>query len=405
MIIKLINQGVTTTITREEVIGEERKGYIIFEGKKYELQGVNIAILEEIASAVINQEKDVLAKQYKEHDPIFPRKLPDFGMKQAAADIKDKGVKSIFDHSKDLTSIIITKLANGVIYKETRDVFGLHKITKYYYDDEKLEIKHMHENPNAISPGKNGQYSNDAIKRLENTLGEYKGLSYYKALLIEIPKNDYTTQELEEMITIPNGFQAFTQEKKILFQQTLVGMGYSDYKNYTLQIIKNLKQQHKGTTDDLNYISDELGKIGIDVYTDAQEIRILQIQQNITSIYRRQADVQDITQVDNSYEQPLVHETSVALMMQNDQNIVQHQARLCPCCPSRCQIFSVTKIKYDNPLLNHQNLFKALSSKMGFNYVLNQSHKLVENGYTHLIDEAISNGSVELLLGSIDYYE
>ena len=79
MIIKLINQGITTSLTR--------KGEIIIDGKKYAIKFENIELmLEEIAKKVIDQKNDVLAEQYQNHKPIF--KKSEGGMKLASSDIQ-----------------------------------------------------------------------------------------------------------------------------------------------------------------------------------------------------------------------------------------------------------------------------------------------------------------------------
>ena len=85
--IKFINQGLTTSLTRE--------GGIIFEGKRYKLQGKNIELaVEKIAKIIISQQQDILASQYKVHEPIFKKKFLG-GMREAAADKKE--VRSLID--------------------------------------------------------------------------------------------------------------------------------------------------------------------------------------------------------------------------------------------------------------------------------------------------------------------
>ena len=80
LMIKFINQGLTTSINRNKEI--------IFEGKRYKMKGKRILqILDEIGKAVIDEERDILAAQYKEHKPLFLKSM-DSGMKRASADIE-----------------------------------------------------------------------------------------------------------------------------------------------------------------------------------------------------------------------------------------------------------------------------------------------------------------------------
>jgi hypothetical protein len=70
---------------------------------------------------------------------------------------------------------------------------------------------------------------------------------------------------------------------------------------------------------------------------------------------------------------------------------------------SCCQTFIVNQIKYDNSLLNNTDLLNQLSNRLGFDYVLNQSNRIMLEGNGHLLDEAIIAGDVESLLTTIDY--
>ncbi|MCC8483911.1 MAG: NACHT domain-containing protein [Rickettsia endosymbiont of Labidopullus appendiculatus] len=85
LIIKSINYGMTTSITKTEKI--------IFEGKEYVLKVENKDFIEEIARVVIDQEQDVLAKQYREHKPLLPKSGAD--LDKAAVDV---GANSIVDN-------------------------------------------------------------------------------------------------------------------------------------------------------------------------------------------------------------------------------------------------------------------------------------------------------------------
>ena len=51
-----------------------KKGEIIFESNKYMLKSDNkVHILEEIANKVISGNSDLLAKQYENYTPFFPK--------------------------------------------------------------------------------------------------------------------------------------------------------------------------------------------------------------------------------------------------------------------------------------------------------------------------------------------
>lgn len=78
-----------------------------------------------------------------------------------------------------------------------------------------------------------------------------------------------------------------------------------------------------------------------------------------------------------------------------------------------CEIFSVTKIVYDNPLLNDSKLFNTVGKTLGFSNALQASDTLIKLGLSELLTEAMSEtrldncgGGTELLkallLGSHD---
>jgi len=134
LLIKFINQGLTTSLTRS--------GEIIFEGKRYKLKGEDIELaLEKIAKTVIEQQQDVLATQYKQHEPIFKISSLKGGMKQAAADIKE--IRSIVDsrHALKIESWLLTKLKSlkfnsEIFLLEQRSAFGDHVI--YHFGQQRL---------------------------------------------------------------------------------------------------------------------------------------------------------------------------------------------------------------------------------------------------------------------------
>ena len=133
LIIKLINKGMTTSLTK--------KGEIIFEGKKYAARGTDENFsLDDIARAVIKSGQDLLASQYKTHEPLFrmnSMKGVSAGMKKAATDIKSD--RSIVDgaelesekwyvsllHLSDHLKLEVSKV---FILFEKRSYFGEHMI-------------------------------------------------------------------------------------------------------------------------------------------------------------------------------------------------------------------------------------------------------------------------------------
>lgn len=70
---------------------------------------------------------------------------------------------------------------------------------------------------------------------------------------------------------------------------------------------------------------------------------------------------------------------------------------------SKCQLFSIYDIKYDNPILNNPELLKQLAAKFTLTKIVNISHKLMQNGHNELLSKAVNNNdieSLELLLGN-----
>lgn len=70
------------------------------------------------------------------------------------------------------------------------------------------------------------------------------------------------------------------------------------------------------------------------------------------------------------------------------------------CCEKlkeTCMIFSITEIKYDNPLLNHPELLKSSMSKFDFNVILDRSTQISNS----LMTQIINNNDSELLMGAL----
>ena len=132
LILKCIEKGVTTSLTRNDEI--------IFEGQKYAIKGKNVqVILERIARMAIKSNHDVLVCQYKEHQPIFPKrdKNGKTGMTRSANDVKE--IQSIIDEYKFLSNErwLLSKLTdqknnNDITwYLEQRTSQGDHIIYKW----------------------------------------------------------------------------------------------------------------------------------------------------------------------------------------------------------------------------------------------------------------------------------
>jgi len=125
LIALFIQQGLTTSITK--------KGEILFQGVKYEIEGQDIRfMLEKIARIIIGMDQDLLAKQYKTNTPIFKNSG---GIQEAAVD-KRKIVSVVhpkFVLRNDfwvLTSLKPVGIGSEIVLLEQRSAFGDHAIYK-----------------------------------------------------------------------------------------------------------------------------------------------------------------------------------------------------------------------------------------------------------------------------------
>jgi tetratricopeptide (TPR) repeat protein len=70
-----------------------------------------------------------------------------------------------------------------------------------------------------------------------------------------------------------------------------------------------------------------------------------------------------------------------------------------------CQVFAVSNIKYDNPLLNNSALLQKLSKEIGFNNALALSNSLVQQGEAELLQKVASTDdtdfAIDVLLGGL----
>ena len=209
LLIKFINQGLTTSLTRD--------GEIIFEGKRYRLKGDNIDFaLEKIAKTVIDQQQDTLALQYKQHEPIFKISSLKGGMRQAAADIKE--IRSIVDsrHVLKIEFWLLTKLKSlkfnsEIFLLEQRSAFGDHVI--YHLSQQKLIRFYPNEVPS-----------------LQEIFGSYIYGEAYQGEVFEL--TDKVGEKLLESqgVIKPAKIQidGKLKSKQIYFQQELLKQGNED---------------------------------------------------------------------------------------------------------------------------------------------------------------------------------
>ncbi len=125
---------------------------ITFNGNKYQLTGKT----PEDVQAYITQVVEIICSpctnivQFKNSGKFLP---------QAALDVEDNEVKSIIDNRLCLAqSIIITKInQHNVIYKENRDIYGMHCIAKYKLNNASNvfeKIGEWNEHPKTLSAQK-----------------------------------------------------------------------------------------------------------------------------------------------------------------------------------------------------------------------------------------------------------
>ncbi len=121
-IIHCIRHGLTTSVTRN--------GNIIFDGTTYPFSAHSQKYLGAIVEAAFSQSDDLLAIQYRNHQPLFPNTSAG-GMLVAASDIPDvkslTGRASLTVESALLTSLTLHSAAssgNQIILFEKRNPFG-----------------------------------------------------------------------------------------------------------------------------------------------------------------------------------------------------------------------------------------------------------------------------------------
>ena len=229
LIIKFISQGLTTSLTRQDEI--------IFEGKKYKLQGVNVkAMLEEIAKAVITQDNDILAGQYKDHRPIFPKSL-DIGIKTASSDIDEMlsivNKNYVLQTNEWLLTNLIEETSNKeILLLEQRSSTGDHLL--YVVKDGTTELLQLGSNDVANS--------NNKVEW--SIFGAYKPNTVYKGEAKVL--RDLEGQSIAAMLDVSDNkqvvkFSAANSEdhsKQHYFQQELLGLGHEDRFNYIDQELK-----------------------------------------------------------------------------------------------------------------------------------------------------------------------
>jgi len=251
LIIKFIQQGLTTSITRG--------GEMIFEGRQYKILDTNAELgLEKIAKTIIRQQQDPLAQQYKDHKPIF-KKASLRGMKQAAADVNE--VRSIMDSRYTLGSDfwILTRLKSlkfrsELVILEQRSAFGDHVI--YHFGEDE---------PFRLYPGTKPEKS-----MLLAMFGSYIFGEVYEGQSIKLPES--VGQRMFEKKD--KALQADENEKvevigsHLYFQQELLGGGREDRDDDLLnRLASKLDNNHKKLKDKLaSFDLSESQKLAIEQY-------------------------------------------------------------------------------------------------------------------------------------------
>ncbi len=116
--IKCIQNGLTTSVIRD--------GKVIFDGTPYWLSENSKQHFDGIIQAALNQPDDLLAEQYRTHQPLFPN--TGSGLRMAASDIPevlDLTGRKLISHQKWLlTSLSTLETRDALITLETRSPFG-----------------------------------------------------------------------------------------------------------------------------------------------------------------------------------------------------------------------------------------------------------------------------------------
>jgi len=197
---KFINQGVTISLTRD--------GEVISEETRCKLEGQDT--VEKIAKTIIKQQQDILALQYKDHQPIFAKSFTQ-GMKEAAADKKEENsiVDSTFPLKNDswlLTILNPNKLASEIVLLEHRSAFGYHFLYHLSY-----------QKPMEWYPGE--------IPHLEDIFGRYVRGASYQSEIKELADEDgqklFESKDKNKIYLV----QGELISNKVYFQQDLLQKG------------------------------------------------------------------------------------------------------------------------------------------------------------------------------------
>ena len=133
-IIKCIQNGFTTSITKDGVLIFDEKSYTFKDEKSQKF-------LEEITQVILSNKNDLLSAQYIAHKPLFQNN--NCGLMVAASDVAAEEVKSllgkiILPENKWLVSFLKPeKRTEEYILLEKKDLFG--HVTAYFMDRNKLD--------------------------------------------------------------------------------------------------------------------------------------------------------------------------------------------------------------------------------------------------------------------------
>ena len=257
LIINFINEGFTTSLTRE--------GELILDGKKYKIQDQSMQLLlEEIAKAVINQDSDILANQYRDYKPIFPQS-GGIGLKKAACDIEQ--VTSLLSKNYTLnnrewmlTSLIpersegtnLEKAEAEILLLEQRNSMGDHSV---------------HVLNSKFKPQLDSSDTKHNKQMLEGIFGVYKEKTVYNAKTKMLSDEEgRRVAELNNQVKLTfeeiKGEEEGTQK---YFQQELFNLGHKDRLEYIDQELKRkVTDNNAALQDALEAYSPKLKREEID---------------------------------------------------------------------------------------------------------------------------------------------
>jgi len=260
LIIKFINQGLTTSLTRN--------GEMIFESKRYKLSGGNIELtLERIAKTIIEQKQDILATQYKQNEPIFKKSFQG-GMKEAAVDKKEvkSAVDSRFTLGNDfwvLSRLKSLKFKSEIIILEQRSAFGDHIICCLTG-----EQKIFRQYPVAILEG--------AVRK--EIFGSYIYGEVYQGELVKLPdKIGQRMFENKDKEFPENEENQVLEKDMIYFQQELLNEGRGEDRNSSIE-----KQLSEKINDNRKALKRNLESLGLQ---DSQQFLIEQYYEGFLSTF------------------------------------------------------------------------------------------------------------------------